>query len=150
MANPKVSLESFWREIYNGTHIVGHHFRIWLELQEVLRKIGKKNDHLLSSLVSLIIPLYHFHYLYLELTQISLMHAPPLRISRHFSQVLRTKALIFTSAFPYLNSESVENMLGYNRLKIGLNCSIFFPFMMIAEFIAAIFDAHMVNHAPIY
>lgn len=41
----------------------------------------------------------------LGLEQIILMR-PRLRISRHFSQILRTEALIFIFVIPYVNSES--------------------------------------------
>jgi hypothetical protein len=41
----------------------------------------------------------------LGLEQITLMR-PRLRISRHFSQILRTEALIFIFVIPYLNSTS--------------------------------------------
>jgi hypothetical protein len=41
----------------------------------------------------------------LGLRQITIIR-PRLRISRHFSQILRTEALIFIFVIPYLNSES--------------------------------------------
>lgn len=41
----------------------------------------------------------------LGLEQITIIR-PRLRISRHFSQILRTEALIFIFGIPYLNSES--------------------------------------------
>ena len=43
----------------------------------------------------------------LGLEQISLIR-PRLRISRHFSQILRTEALIFIFAIPYRNFESTS------------------------------------------
>jgi hypothetical protein len=42
----------------------------------------------------------------LGLEQITIIR-PRLRISRHFSQILRTDALIFIFVIPYLNSESI-------------------------------------------
>lgn len=41
----------------------------------------------------------------LGLEQITIIR-PRLRISRHFSQILRTEALIFIFAIPYFNLES--------------------------------------------
>lgn len=43
----------------------------------------------------------------LGLEQITIMR-PCLRISRHFSQILRTEALIFIFVIPYLNSDSTS------------------------------------------
>lgn len=43
----------------------------------------------------------------LGLEQITIMR-PRLRIRRHFSQILRTEALIFIFVIPYLNSESTS------------------------------------------
>lgn len=43
----------------------------------------------------------------LGLEQISLIR-PRLRIIRHFSQILRTEALIFIFAIPYRNFESIS------------------------------------------
>lgn len=43
----------------------------------------------------------------LGLEQITIMR-PRLRISLHFSQILRTEALIFIFVIPYLNSESTS------------------------------------------
>jgi hypothetical protein len=43
----------------------------------------------------------------LGLEQITIIR-PRLRISRHFSQILRTEALIFIFLIPYLNSESIS------------------------------------------
>jgi hypothetical protein len=43
----------------------------------------------------------------LGLEQITLIR-PRLRISRHFSQILRTEALIFIFVIPYFNPESTS------------------------------------------
>ncbi len=48
---------------------------------------------------------YPCRCLCLGLKQITIMR-PRLRIRRHFSQILRTEALIFIFVIPYLNSES--------------------------------------------
>ena len=47
---------------------------------------------------------------------------PRLRISRHFSQILRTEALIFIFFIPYLNSESISwKKISFLKLFIS-NC----------------------------
>jgi len=50
---------------------------------------------------------YPCRCLCLGLEQITIIR-PRLRISRHFSQILRTEALIFIFAIPFLNSESTS------------------------------------------
>jgi hypothetical protein len=52
-------------------------------------------------------PFYPCLCLCLGLEQITLMR-PRLRIRRHFSQILRTEALIFIFVIPYLNFESTS------------------------------------------
>lgn len=67
--------------------------------------ISCQNPFFICTLGLLVKPAYPCLCLCLGLEQITLMR-PRLRISRHFSQILRTEALIFIFVIPYLNSES--------------------------------------------
>lgn len=55
----------------------------------------------------------------LGLEQITIIR-PRLRISRHFSQILRTEALIFIFGIPHFNSESIFwNKIGFLKFFIS-------------------------------